>query len=725
MMTRFTISVVLFFSYAFSAGAQSVISGKITDKKGEPLPGANIFIKGSFDGATSDLKGLFTFKTDEEGTHTIVASFMGFNTAEQQVTINNQPLTINFSLAEVINKLDGVIITAGSFEASDEKKGVVLKPLDIAMTAGATADISGALNTLPGTQTVGESGRLFVRGGESHETKVFVDGLQVNNFFGISAPNTAARGRFSPFLFKGTIFSTGGYSAEYGQALSSALILNSNDFPEEDRTDINFMSVGISAAKTKIWNKTSLTTEASYSNLAPYMSIIKQDLDWVKAPESAEASFVFRQKARKNGFFKMYGNFNWSGLEMNQEDLNEPEKNNIKMGNKFYYLNASYKDAPGKSWYFSGGTSIGITQEDIWFNLRQISDKEVNIHSKAVLTNELNQKITLKFGAELLNEVYNQSFLDTDKEIPFKLNYTENLSAAFLESDIYLSNRFVFRGGLRAERSTLLNQNNIAPRLSLAYKTGEKGQFSLAYGEFFQSPQKQFLKLNPQLDYTQATHYIINYQRIYNDRIFRIEAFRKEYNSLIKFDRLDHPLGFSGLNNLGTGYANGADLFIRDRKTIKNGDFWISYSLLDSKRDHQNYPGLSRVSLFSTHNFSFVYKHWISPLRTQVGATYNFASGRSYHNPNLEGFMNSKTKSFNDISFNAAFLYKPNIILYVSATNLLGFENIFGYQFSEQPDANGVYAQQAIGQPAPRFLFIGLFITLTKDKKLNQLENLN
>jgi hypothetical protein len=94
---------------------------------------------------------------------------------------------------------------------------------------GATADIAGALNTLPGTQKVGESGRLFVRGGDGNETRTFIDGLVVLDAYKPSAPNTPSRGRFLPFMFKGTSFSTGGYSAEYGQALSSALVLDSKD----------------------------------------------------------------------------------------------------------------------------------------------------------------------------------------------------------------------------------------------------------------------------------------------------------------------------------------------------------------------------------------------------------------------------------------------------------------------------------------------------------------
>jgi hypothetical protein len=64
------------------------------------------------------------------------------------------------------------------------------------------------------------------------ETQQFIDGTLVNNPYYTSVPDIATRGRFSPFLFRGTVFSTGGYSALYGQALSSAVILESIDFPE-------------------------------------------------------------------------------------------------------------------------------------------------------------------------------------------------------------------------------------------------------------------------------------------------------------------------------------------------------------------------------------------------------------------------------------------------------------------------------------------------------------
>ena len=73
-------------------------------------------------------------------------------------------------MKEEINELKAVVITAGSFEASDRKKGTVLSTLDILTTASANADVTAAIKTLPGAQQVGESEGLFV--GENPQRKL-------------------------------------------------------------------------------------------------------------------------------------------------------------------------------------------------------------------------------------------------------------------------------------------------------------------------------------------------------------------------------------------------------------------------------------------------------------------------------------------------------------------------------------------------------------------------
>jgi hypothetical protein len=220
-LPKFSILGICCLLFSFRAQAQTTVSGIVTEKNGKPILGANVYLDGTYDGATSGINGLYSFTTDTTGSQTLVASFVSFETisvTEDVSTFSNYKVI----LKEDVNSLDTVVISAGTFEASDNGKVSVLKPLDVVTTASALGDFLGALQTLPGTTTVAEDGRLFVRGGDANETQIFIDGLRVFSPYTPTTANTPTRGRYSPFLFDGITFSTGGYSAEYGQALSSA-----------------------------------------------------------------------------------------------------------------------------------------------------------------------------------------------------------------------------------------------------------------------------------------------------------------------------------------------------------------------------------------------------------------------------------------------------------------------------------------------------------------------
>src|SRR5690606_12689573 len=178
------------------------ISGKVTDPKGNAIPGANVFIEGSYDGTTTNETGTFNCTTSETGKQILVVSFLAYETAQIEIYVADA-IYQNIKLKESVNSLVAVIITAGTFEAGDKARVSVLKPLDIVTTAGSAGDIVAALQTLPGTQTVGEDGRLYVRGGEADETQTFVDGIRVAQPYGATTAELPTRGRFSPFLFSG------------------------------------------------------------------------------------------------------------------------------------------------------------------------------------------------------------------------------------------------------------------------------------------------------------------------------------------------------------------------------------------------------------------------------------------------------------------------------------------------------------------------------------------
>jgi outer membrane cobalamin receptor len=165
-------------------------------------------------------------------------------------------------------------------------------------------------------------------------------------------------------------------------------------------------------------------------------------------------------------------------------------------------------------------------------------------------------------------------------------------------------------------------------------------------------------------------------------------------------------------------------LFWRDSKSIKNIDYWVSYSYLDSERDYRNYPMQAQPNFVNTHNLSVVGKYWIADWKSQIGFSYTFASGRTYTNPNEVGFLNAKTKAYSSLSLNWAYLISQQKILYLSINNALGYKNINGYQYANTPDINGDFARRAIRPAADQFFFVGFFWTISEDKKSNQLDNL-
>jgi len=58
--------------------AQIIISGKVLDQKQMPLPGANVFLQGSYDGTTTDSLGVFSIKSKLKGIQTLAVTFIGY-----------------------------------------------------------------------------------------------------------------------------------------------------------------------------------------------------------------------------------------------------------------------------------------------------------------------------------------------------------------------------------------------------------------------------------------------------------------------------------------------------------------------------------------------------------------------------------------------------------------------------------------------------------------------
>ncbi|MFH0758600.1 MAG: TonB-dependent receptor [Bacteroidota bacterium] len=706
-----TMTILLFILAIAEAGAQSTISGTVTDRKNAPIPYANIYFRGSYDGAITDTLGEFSYISDASGPQVLVISSVGYADAAIGLTADGEDTSIHVVLEEEMNQLNEVTITAGVFSASDKKKSATLTSFDIATTASAMGDIYGAYATMPGSQKVGEEGMLFVRGGEGYETKTYMDGMLVQSPYFSSMPDIPTRGRFSPLLFSETVFSTGAYSAEFGNALSSVVDLTTNGLEPGDKASIGIMTVGANGSFSKRWENSSLALTGLYANNGLHHRLFKQHVDWISDPVLWDGMAMFRQKIGETGLLKSFISFNSNEMEMNYDNFEMGTMDRIEIKDGALYANTTYSGQLNEKWLIKTGVAYGGDKENLNYNDLPVCTSKSATTAKLVFTHLTSKRVKIRAGSDVVREVYRKSVIP---DTVITMQMIDIQASVFIESELKLTNKLALRLGARSGYSSLLDELTLLPRVSAAFKTGEFSQVSMAWGKYRQKPENEYLMFAPKLSPERSDHYVLNFQYRKENRIFRIESYVKRYDDLVKYDALYSP-DATAYNNNGFGYARGVDLFWRDQKSLKGVDYWISYSFLNTRRNYKDYPASTVPSYASAHNLSLVYKQFLKPLNTFVGMTYSFASGRPYDDRNSEEFMSGRTKPYNDISLNLTYLlrlFKKECIVHMSMTNLFNFQNEFGYRYSNTPGEDGCYASQAIVPNAGRQAILLLMLSL-------------
>lgn len=164
------------FSFSVIAQKKGTIVGKITDKSlnNKPLAFANVLIKGTSKGTTTDFDGLFELNNLEVGTYVIVVSYLGYQTLEiPNVQVKANKVTqINGSVSQDSQSLEEVVITTTVSKESEvallieQKKAVVIKESIGAeqLSRQGVSDVASATSKISGIVKQEGNNKLFVRG---------------------------------------------------------------------------------------------------------------------------------------------------------------------------------------------------------------------------------------------------------------------------------------------------------------------------------------------------------------------------------------------------------------------------------------------------------------------------------------------------------------------------------------------------------------------------------
>ncbi|MFQ5798675.1 MAG: carboxypeptidase-like regulatory domain-containing protein [Bacteroidota bacterium] len=229
------------------------ISGYVHDKKtNEALPGANVIIKGTTIGAAADIEGYFFILNVPPGRYTVEASMMGYvRTSVENVLVTvNQTTEVNFDLNEAVLEIgEEVVVFAerplvkpdmtakvSTMTAKDIREMPVTELVDLLATQSNMSILTNTPYEKRGYEVRGIDD-IRMRGGRNNEVGLLIDGMKVSNplfgGFGTRLGNNAIN-QISVLA--------GGFSAEYGNALSGFVNLSTSEGGQNYSGEVEYLS---------------------------------------------------------------------------------------------------------------------------------------------------------------------------------------------------------------------------------------------------------------------------------------------------------------------------------------------------------------------------------------------------------------------------------------------------------------------------------------------------
>lgn len=226
MMQKFLIPVILFIlltSESFSQSNNATLTGKVVDENGQPLELVNIALRDYPIGTSSNRRGEFLLRIPARREVTIVFSSMGFVTSERTIEAGpEERVTIEVKLLRSTTEIGEINVTENRRSRSGMDR--IDPRLTNNLSAAGGSSVEALIKTLPGVSSNNElSSQFSVRGGNFDENLVYVNDIEIYRPFLIRAGQQEGLSFINSDLVSSIEFSAGGFSARYGDKMSSVL----------------------------------------------------------------------------------------------------------------------------------------------------------------------------------------------------------------------------------------------------------------------------------------------------------------------------------------------------------------------------------------------------------------------------------------------------------------------------------------------------------------------
>ena len=503
----------------FSQGTDANVFGDVKSN-GEHIHFASIHLEGTTRGTTTDATGHYMLINLPEGTHVLVASFLGYTTVKKTITlVKGESQEVNFELEEEMMTLKSVVVTGTRTVKRQTESPVIVNVLDSkSLSLNQACNISDGLKFQPGLrvetdcQTCNYT-QLRMNGLGGSYSQILINGRP------IFSPLTGLYGmeQIPSNMVERIEVVRGAGSALYGSSAIGGTVNIITKIPQEGSYDIGSTFQRINGEANDFILNGNVNMINPGRNAGATVFVNKRDREWYDHNNDnfSELPLLRNNSFGATAFFNPSHNqkieLNFSSLyeyryggEMidkaaYQALQAEERTHNVLMGGIDYQINFN-DDNSSIITYFAGQSTgrkhyTGTMPDSISDIAEHMADPPYGTTSNVTLQagTQMNHRFSdFITGENVLTAGFEFVYDDVLDSIPayhYGIDQMTLNSAVFLQSDWKLTPELSFLAGLRGDKHNFVDRIIMSPRLSFLYKLREFTQFRLTWGQGFRAPQ--------------------------------------------------------------------------------------------------------------------------------------------------------------------------------------------------------------------------------------------
>ncbi len=616
------------------------IAGRVVDAETQaPLSDVTVYIQGQDLGTLTRADGSYLISNVPPGSYVVVFHILGYGTATRPdvIVAPGRSTPIDAQLQVAVVELEGIVVDAGFFQdpPGEPASTFELNAEEIRREPGSAGDISRVLLALPSTAQISDQGNdLFVRGGAPFENGFFIDGIQVGNInhFPVQGSTGGPIGMVNLEWVDDVQFSAGGFSAAYGDRLSSIVDIHFRDgSPEKTEVgaEVSMMDVE-GSAEGPLGDRGSWLFSARKS----YMDLIVDAVGTGVAPGFEDAQGKVSLDLNPSNRISALALMGRSRIDFTRDEAEDD-------GNVVFGDYNSRQGTIGTSWRRLWGSrgyslfSLSASEEsaqDDWFRTSSAdSAAQSDYTERAFRFRNLNRirlgsGVSLELGADAeVNRNRYDYVLGAHHDrlgnpVPrFQVNrdHNEERAGAFGSVSWTLTPAWDLTAGGRVDHYTASGDTRFSPRVSSSLAVTERVTLNAAAGLFTQRLPGFILSQDPsylELPLPEAVHLVLGADYLVNPSTqLSLEGYWKEYRNMPMEEDdpsksvLDDGTSsgrfweYSSLVGTGKARAYGVELLLQKKLTHR------FYGLASASLFRSKYRGLDDVWRSRAHDHRFLF----------------------------------------------------------------------------------------------------------------------